>query len=61
VEASADLDAPATEEAKSARANRGSNVSSSSPTVKSTRSEAAEPEGDGKPKKAGWWQRRGFF
>jgi ribonuclease E len=28
--------------------------------VKSTR-EAAEAEGDGKPKKAGWWQRRGFF
>ncbi len=31
------------------------------PTVKSTRSDAAESEGDGKPKKAGWWQRRGFF
>ncbi|MGV2098796.1 Rne/Rng family ribonuclease [Rhizobium sp. 21-4511-3d] len=65
VEASADLAAPAAEaaaaeEAKPVRANRESNISSSAPTVKSTR-EAAEAEGDGKPKKAGWWQRRGFF
>jgi len=61
-EASADLAAPAAEaeEAKPVRANRESNISSSAPTVKSTR-ETAEAEGDGKPKKAGWWQRRGFF
>ncbi|MFK0330454.1 ribonuclease E/G [Rhizobium sp. NPDC090275] len=58
-EASADLAAPAEEEAKPVRANRGANVASSEPTVKSSTAEAAD--GDGKPKKAGWWQRRGFF
>jgi ribonuclease E len=58
---SADLATPAVEESKPVRANRESNISSSEPTVKSTRSDAAETEGDGKPKKAGWWQRRGFF
>ncbi|TCU17383.1 Rne/Rng family ribonuclease [Rhizobium sullae] len=62
VEASADLATPAQDEAKPARANRESNISSSAiPTVKSTRSEPAEADNDGKPKKAGWWQRRGFF
>ncbi|MGY5803360.1 Rne/Rng family ribonuclease [Rhizobium sp. LEGMi12c] len=54
----------ATEDAaKPARANRESNVSSSAPVVKSTRTNEGG-EGDGeptKPKKAGWWQRRGFF
>lgn len=60
VEASADLGTPAQEEAKPVRANRESNISSSEPTVKSTRVENAEGD-DGKPKKAGWWQRRGFF
>ncbi|MBY5447588.1 Rne/Rng family ribonuclease [Rhizobium leguminosarum] len=59
VEASADL-APVQEEAKPLRANRESNISSSEPTVKSTRVENGEGD-DGKPKKAGWWQRRGFF
>ena len=44
-------------EAKPARANRGTNVSSSEPVVKS----AGTPEEAEKPKKAGWWQRRGFF
>ncbi|WP_283194835.1 ribonuclease E/G [Rhizobium sp. AN80A] len=58
-EASADLAAPAEEDAKPARANRGANVASSEPTVKSSSAEATD--GDGKPKKAGWWQRRGFF
>ncbi|MBO9123454.1 MULTISPECIES: Rne/Rng family ribonuclease [unclassified Rhizobium] len=58
-EASADLAAPAEEEAKPVRANRGANVASSEPTVKSSTTEATD--GDGKPKKAGWWQRRGFF
>ncbi|NLS03254.1 ribonuclease E/G [Rhizobium sp. P32RR-XVIII] len=62
VEASADLATPAEEEAKPVRANRESNISSSAaPTVKSTRTEPAEGDTDGKPKKAGWWQRRGFF
>ncbi|OWV62521.1 ribonuclease [Rhizobium sp. N122] len=64
VEASADLETSAQEEApeeaKPVRANRESNITSSEPTVKSTRSENAESD-DGKPKKAGWWQRRGFF
>ncbi|MBN8953842.1 MULTISPECIES: ribonuclease E/G [unclassified Rhizobium] len=49
--------------AKPARANRESNVSSSAPVVKSTRANEGG-DGDGeptKPKKAGWWQRRGFF
>ena len=48
---------------KSARANRESNVSSSEPVVKSTRTnEGGDGDGDPtKPKKAGWWQRRGFF
>ncbi len=59
--AAADLATPAVEDAKPVRANRESNISSSEPTVKSTRGDAAEGEGDGKPKKAGWWQRRGFF
>ncbi len=59
-EASADLQTPAQEEAKPVRANRESNIASSEPTVKSTRSENGESD-DGKPKKAGWWQRRGFF
>ncbi|EPE99262.1 Rne/Rng family ribonuclease [Rhizobium grahamii] len=58
--AAADLATPAAEEAKPVRANRESNISSSEPTVKSTRGDAAEGESD-KPKKAGWWQRRGFF
>ncbi len=54
----------ATEDAaKPARANRESNVSSSAPVVKSTRTnEGGENDGEStKPKKAGWWQRRGFF
>ncbi|AGB70852.1 MULTISPECIES: Rne/Rng family ribonuclease [Rhizobium] len=54
----------ATEDAaKPARANRESNVSSSAPVVKSTRTnEGGESDGESaKPKKAGWWQRRGFF
>ncbi|MGN6778414.1 Rne/Rng family ribonuclease [Rhizobium sp.] len=54
----------ATEDAaKPARANRESNVSSSAPVVKSTRAnEGGESDGEPtKPKKAGWWQRRGFF
>ena len=55
-EASADL----ADDAKPARANRGDNVSSSEPVVTST----ASTDGDGddpKPRKGGWWQRRGFF
>ncbi|MBM7049592.1 MULTISPECIES: ribonuclease E/G [Rhizobium] len=73
-EIAADLDSPVEPEpvaaaepetavAKPARANRESNVSSSEPVVKSTRTnEGSDGDGDPtKPKKAGWWQRRGFF
>ncbi|MDL2407200.1 Rne/Rng family ribonuclease [Rhizobium calliandrae] len=50
-------------EGKPIRANRESNVSSSEPVVRSTRtSEGGDTDGEPtKPKKAGWWQRRGFF
>ncbi|ENN85994.1 ribonuclease E protein [Rhizobium freirei PRF 81] len=51
------------EAAKPARANRESNVASSAPVVTSNRANEGG-DGDGeptKPKKAGWWQRRGFF
>ncbi|MCB5201743.1 Rne/Rng family ribonuclease [Neorhizobium sp. T786] len=54
---------PAEDEAKPARANRASNISASDPVVKSSDRPQEEPT-DGeppKPKKAGWWQRRGFF
>ncbi|WP_332303487.1 Rne/Rng family ribonuclease [Rhizobium sp. GR12] len=62
-EASADLgpdaEAPAAEE--KARANRGSNVSNSEPVVTSSGA-PANPDGDEpKPRKGGWWQRKGFF
>ncbi|MBB4066738.1 Rne/Rng family ribonuclease [Gellertiella hungarica] len=43
--------------AKPVRANRGSNISTSEPVVKS----AAGEEAADKPKKAGWWSRRGFL
>ncbi|NTJ42462.1 Rne/Rng family ribonuclease [Agrobacterium larrymoorei] len=46
---------------KPARANRGENVSSSGPVVTSTGA-GENPEGDEpKPRKGGWWQRKGFF
>ncbi len=53
-----------TGEAKPARANRASNISSSAEAVVKSSDPAAAPEAEGdpsKPKKAGWWQRRGFF
>ncbi|CDN53598.1 Hypothetical protein RG1141_CH12430 [Neorhizobium galegae bv. officinalis bv. officinalis str. HAMBI 1141] len=51
-------------DAKPARANRASNISSSAEAVVKSSDPAATPETDAdpsKPKKAGWWQRRGFF
>ncbi len=58
-EASADVapeaEAPLSEE--KVRANRGNNVSSSEPVVTSSAPEGDEP----KPRKGGWWQRKGFF
>lgn len=62
-EASADLaseaEAPATEE--KVRANRGSNVSSSEPVVTSSGSSTPADGDEPKPRKGGWWQRKGFF
>ncbi len=60
------VEAAATEEkeAKPARANRASNISSSSEAVVKSSDVNSAPEGEddaAKPKKAGWWQRRGFF
>ncbi|TNM65144.1 Rne/Rng family ribonuclease [Aliirhizobium smilacinae] len=65
VEAAA-VEAPSVgeEETKPARANRASNISSSSEAVVKSSDVNPAPEGEGdptKPKKAGWWQRRGFF
>jgi len=50
-------------EARPVRANRASNITSSDPVVKSSepKAEASTNDEPGKPKKAGWWQRRGFF
>ncbi len=61
-QASADLgnEAPAAEPAKAVRANRGDNVSSSEPVVTSATNEGGEGD-QSKPRKGGWWQRRGFF
>lgn len=46
------------EEPAPVRANRSSNLSNSEPVIRSTSADKAEDE---KPKKAGWWQRRGFL
>lgn len=52
---------PTTDEAaKPVRANRGDNVSSSEPVVTSAAPEGSETD-PSKPRKGGWWQRRGFF
>ncbi|CDZ50921.1 Rne/Rng family ribonuclease [Neorhizobium galegae] len=71
VEATAAEEAPVAEpeladsgEAKPARANRASNISSSAEAVVKSSDPVAAPEAEAdpsKPKKAGWWQRRGFF
>jgi ribonuclease E len=57
-QASADLEEPA----KPVRANRDISKIASQPVVKSSTAKEAAPEDDAeKPKKGGWWQRRGFF
>ncbi|MGV8939845.1 MAG: Rne/Rng family ribonuclease [Allorhizobium sp.] len=53
--------APATEPEKPARANRESNATTSEPVVTSVRVEQADDGETPKPKKGGWWQKRGFF
>ena len=60
-EASADLGNDAAETTKPARANRGDKVSSSEPVVTSPSGDGAEGGDQSKPRKGGWWQRRGFF
>jgi ribonuclease E len=54
-EAVADL-----EDTKSARANRDLATIASEPVVTSNKPEGGD-EDESKPKKGGWWQRRGFF
>jgi ribonuclease E len=60
-EEEAAAEAEAVEEAKPARANRQSNVSSSEPVVTSVKTATEGDEEPPKPKKGGWWQKRGFF
>ncbi|RWX78786.1 ribonuclease E/G [Neorhizobium lilium] len=62
----AEVESTAEIEETRSRANRASNISSSSPPVVRSSDPAPSAENDGetdpsKPKKAGWWQRRGFF
>jgi ribonuclease E len=50
------------EPAKPARGNRDISKIASEPVVKSSATKESAPEDDPeKPKKGGWWQRRGFF
>ncbi|MCJ8508347.1 ribonuclease E/G [Rhizobium lemnae] len=47
---------------KATRANRASNIASSEPVVTSSAPSDSEPDGElTKPKRAGWWQKRGFL
>lgn len=55
-EAAADL-----EETKPVRANRDLSTIASAPVVKSSSPQEKEGDEPEKPKKGGWWQRRGFF
>ncbi|MDP9570979.1 UNVERIFIED_ORG: ribonuclease E [Agrobacterium larrymoorei] len=47
--------------AKPIRANRGDNVSSSEPVVTSSGKNDSPDGEEPKPRKGGWWQRKGFF
>ncbi|MDQ1186227.1 Rne/Rng family ribonuclease [Agrobacterium larrymoorei] len=49
------------EAAKPVRANRGDNVSSSEPVVTSSGKNDSTDGEEPKPRKGGWWQRKGFF
>ncbi|MDQ1198659.1 Rne/Rng family ribonuclease [Agrobacterium sp. SORGH_AS 787] len=49
------------EAAKPIRANRGDNVSSSEPVVTSSGKNDSTDGEEPKPRKGGWWQRKGFF
>lgn len=59
--AEAEVEVDAAEEAKPARANRQSNVTSSEPVVTSVKASTDGNDDPTKPKKGGWWQKRGFF
>lgn len=59
-EPAAPAPASAAEESKPVRANRESNVASSEPVVTSVKTSDDGAEA-AKPKKGGWWQKRGFF
>ncbi|MDW5317669.1 ribonuclease E/G [Rhizobium sp. PL01] len=61
--AAADLDETKLEEIKPVRANRDIETIASEPVIKSS-STVQKDDGDAepaKPKKGGWWQKRGFF
>ncbi|GEO86445.1 MULTISPECIES: Rne/Rng family ribonuclease [Alphaproteobacteria] len=60
-EAVVPAEAEADQEAKPVRANRASNVSSSEPVVTSVKTSTDGDDEPTKPKKGGWWQKRGFF
>ena len=47
--------------AKANRGNRGENIVSSAPVVKSSSQTEGGEDDPNKPRKAGWWQRRGFL
>jgi ribonuclease E len=51
----------AEDEAKANRGNRGENVTSSAPVVRSSSPTEGGEDDPNKPRKAGWWQRRGFL
>ncbi|WP_137153551.1 Rne/Rng family ribonuclease [Rhizobium sp. FKL33] len=51
----------ASSDEKKARANRGEAALQASQPVVVSSSGQEKPEDDGKPKKAGWWQKRGFL
>lgn len=54
-------DAAAAEDERQVRANRASTITTSEPVVKSASAEDGDGSEPTKPKKAGWWQRRGFL
>ncbi|WP_075289117.1 Rne/Rng family ribonuclease [Pararhizobium arenae] len=62
VEPAVEEAAAALEEDKPSRGNRDLNAIASAPVVKSSSPSSTETDGEPpKPKKGGWWQKRGFF
>jgi len=61
-EAAADLEETKLDETKPVRANRDIDTIASEPVVKSSTVKKDDGDADpAKPKKGGWWQKRGFF